>query len=82
MIAPVPADWGSLAADARESERTPPAPEARPDKDGDQRYEGDSEDDKPGLVGLEATRYGVVDNPVRIDRRRGRGVHGVTLPPG
>jgi hypothetical protein len=24
----------------------------------------------------------VVDNPVRIDRRRGRGVHGVTLPPG
>ena len=43
--------------------------------------EGGAEDDKPGLVGLEATGYGVVDDPVRIRRCGGRKVHGGTLAP-
>jgi hypothetical protein len=56
-------------------------PVARPDEDADQQHEADAEDDKPGLVGLEASRYGVVDDPVRVRRSGGRGVHGAPLAP-
>jgi hypothetical protein len=45
------------------------------------RMKGDAENDQPGLVGLETTRYGVVDDPVRIHRCGGRGIHGDTLAP-
>ncbi len=54
------------------SEGAPPAHEARPDENNDQQDEGDAENDQPRLVGLETTRYGVVDDPVRIHRCGGR----------
>jgi hypothetical protein len=55
--------------------------EARPHEDDDQQHDDDAEDDQPRLVGFQTTRYGVVDDPIRISRCRGRGVHGGTLVP-